>query len=162
MIDLRMLRLQCLPMRGLRFSDSDSTQQQSTVNRNNDGRVVGGEMSSNASITGDVGGSVHIVGTDHGAITAGAATASKALDAAMAGVTTLGDVSKQAVKSGADLSAAALSNNASVTAGALSAVRSAQDQFSSTLENVKSSDVRVLVVAGLAVVGIAATQLLKR
>jgi hypothetical protein len=160
-IDLAKIKRDCLPMRGLRYSSSKSTQELTTVNRNNDGRVVGGDSSSNASITGDVGGSVNIVATDHGAITAGAATASKSLDAAMQGITTLGDVAKQSVKSGADLSAQAMANSNTMMSGALSAVREAQADFTSTMENVKSSDVRVLVVAGLAVVGIAATKLLK-
>jgi hypothetical protein len=113
-----------------------------TTTKNTDARVVGGEGSSNASVN-DNQGTVSIMSTDHGAVDGG-------LKLALAGVEGANRITGQVIASQGGLLDGALK-----MAGAQNAA------FSSAIENIKTSDVRVLVVAGLAVVGLAFVKLHK-
>lgn len=111
--------------------------------KNVDARVVGGDGSTNASVTGD-GSSVTNTMTDLGAI-------SGALDLAKVGI-------EGAYKIAGQSQAA----SGSLLTGALSMAGQQNEQFASTLEKVKTSDVRVLVIAGLAVVALGAVYMVKK
>lgn len=118
--------------------DSDSTQQTS----NTDARVVGGEGSSNASIVGNEG-SVSVTTTDHGAV-------SGSLALAMRGIEGANSTTREALASTGGLLEGALRNSG----------QQAQ-AFTDTIKDIKTSDVRVLVIAGLAVVGLGAAFVFK-
>ena len=109
---------------------SKSTNSQSTTST--DGRVVGGDSSTNLSVNGNSG-PVSITTTDAGAI-------HESLALALAGV------------EGANATAAA------ATSGAISAVQQGQAQFTSAIEQIKTGDktTKVVVIgAVVAAVGIA-------
>lgn len=122
----------------LYFNSSKSSSNPTTNNA--DGRVVGGNESVNTSTV--IQGSNNVV-SDHGAISA-------AVDLAKAGV------------EGANKTSAALvASSENVYEGALQMVGAQQAAFTSTLENIKTSDVRTLVIAGMAVVGLVGVMLVK-
>jgi len=127
---------------GLRYrfgGDSASTQ----ATENNDMRVVGGDNSINLSQK--VSGSNNVVTTtDHGAVKGG-------IDLAMKGIE-LAHSTDQAV----------IDSSQSLLQGALRMAGDQQQQFTKTIENLKGNDVRVLVVAGLGVVAIAAVFAFKK
>lgn len=109
-------------------SKSNNTQTTTSI----DGRVVGGDSSTNISTSGNSG-HVSIVTTDAGAI-------HESLQLALAGV------------EGANATAAA------ATSGAISAVQQGQAQFTSAIEQIKTGDktTKVVVIgAVVAAVGIA-------
>lgn len=139
MIDLLRAKLSCTPM-GARLYISSSKSSSNPTTNNADGRVVGGDDSVNTSTV--IQGSNNTV-TDHGAVNA-------AIDLAKAGI------------EGANKTSAALvASSENVYEGALSLVGSQQAAFTSTLENIKTSDVRTLVIAGMAVVGLVGVMLVK-
>jgi hypothetical protein len=111
-------------------------------NRSNDGRVVGGDDSTNVS-TSVLGNGNTVTTTDFGAV-------GKAIELAKAGVETAAKTSQQIVAQQGD-----------IYSGALSLVGKQQQQFTDTIKDIKTSDVRVMVVAGLAVVGVVAAKLIK-
>lgn len=121
----------------------DSTTQVSTPTTNLDARVVGGDSSTNASVAGNTG-PVNISTTDFGAVDG-------SLKLALAGIEHANDLAKQTVASQGGL-----------LTGALQMAGAQNQAFSGALENVKTSDVRVLIIAGLAVVGLVGVQLLKK
>lgn len=144
MIDLLAAKRRCLPMRGVLYFNSSSSKSSNPVtNLTADGRVIGGDDSVNNSNTTVVSGSGNVV-SDHGAITA-------AVDLAKAGVEGANKTSMALVASSQD-----------VYSGALAMVGKQQTEFTNTLENIKTSDVRTLVIAGMAVVGLAGAMLLKK
>lgn len=112
--------------------DSAST----TKNINTDARVVGGDSSTNQStvLNGD---GNSLVMTDAGAV-------KQSLSLALAGITQANANSAQALASSGGLLADVLH-----TQGAQ------QKQFTDVVENIKTADVRILVMVGLAVVGLA-------
>lgn len=122
-----------------RFGGSSSSRQETT---NTDARVVGGDGSSNASIVGNQG-DVSVITTDHGAV-------KESLQLALAGVENARATTEQALASTGGLLDGALRNSATQA-----------QAFVDTIKDVKTSDVRVLVIAGLGVVGLAAVMLLK-
>lgn len=118
---------------------SSSRQDTSSI----DARVVGAEGSTNLSVAGNSG-PVSVTTTDHGAVQG-------SLQLALAGVEGAQRLASQAQES-----------QGSILSGALRMAGEQQQQFTNALENVKTSDVRVLIIAGLAVVGLAGAMLLKR
>jgi hypothetical protein len=143
-IDLLAAKRRCTPMGGALFFGGSSKSSQAT--KNIDARVVGGESSVNTSQVIDASGGsrVRITSTDHGAV-------SKSLDLAMAGVEGANTTTRQVIAS-----------QGSLLEGALKMSGEQSQKLASTVENLKGNDVRVLVVAGLAVVGVAAVTLIKR
>lgn len=110
---------------------------------NTDARVVGGDSSTNISLAGNSA-PVSLTTTDHGAVQG-------SLQLALAGIEGAQRLATQAQES-----------SGSILSGALRTAGEQQQQFATTLENVKTSDVRVLIIAGLSVVGLAGAMLLKR
>lgn len=119
----------------------DSSSSQET--NNTDARVVGGDQSSNASVVGNTG-PVSITATDFGAV-------GKSLELALRGV-------EQANQS-AQL---AVGQNAELLTGALRQSSEASKQFAQNLTDIKGNDVRVLVIVGVAVVGVVAAVVMFR
>lgn len=112
--------------------DSSSTNK----NTSNDARVVGGNSSTNTStvVSGD-GNTLNL--SDYGAV-------HDSLQLAMAGVQQANDNAKATVQMSTGLVSDALGTQAKQQAA-----------FTSALENIKTSDVRVLIFAAIAVVGLA-------
>lgn len=126
-----------MSMGGLSKSSSSSSSQ--------DGRVVVGEGGQNTSAT--VSGKnnkVNLTSTDHGAVAGGLALALKGVEGAQ------------------KLAGETIAANGSLLEGSLKMAAEQQEKTTQALENIKGNDVRVLIIAGLAVVGIAASQMLKR
>jgi hypothetical protein len=121
----------------------DSESVSNPITKNTDARVVGGENSSNASVN-DNQGVVSITTTDHGAVDG-------SLRLALAGVEGANKLATQTVAA-----------NGSLLSGALKMAGDQNQAFTSAVENIKTSDVRVLVIAGLAVVGLVGFQFLKK
>lgn len=141
MLNLAHYKRMCRPHRGCHYFGGDSSSQQST--ENNDMRVVGGDNSTNQSIK--VGGSNNVVtSTDHGAVAG-------SLQLAMKGVEQANQTTQQA-----------LSTTGGLLEGALKNSGEQAQQFTETIKDIKTSDVRVLVIAGLAVVGIAGVMVFKK
>lgn len=118
---------------------SESVQQTTPT----DARVVGAEGSTNASIVGNSG-AVSIVTTDHGAV-------HESLQLALSGIEGAQHTTDTTIASAGDLLEGALRNTG----------QQAQ-AFVDTIKDIKTSDVRVLVIAGLAVVGLGAVMLVKK
>lgn len=114
-------------------SKSTSTQTTTSI----DGRVVGGDSSSNLSLNGNTG-NVSIVTTDAGAV-------HDSLQLALAGV------------EGAQQTAqAAIGSQSTLLTGALQAVQQGQSEFTSAIEQIKTGDKTTRnVVIGFAVVAVA-------
>lgn len=145
MIDLLAAKRRCTAMGGaLYFGGSKSKSSQAT--KNIDARVVGGESSLNTSQVIDASGGsrVRITSTDHGAV-------SKSLDLAIKGVEGANTTTRQVIEA-----------QGSLLNGALKMSGEQSQKLADTVENLKGNDVRVLVVAGLAVVGVTAAMLFKR
>lgn len=124
----------------LYFGGSSSSRQTTS---NIDARVVGGDGSSNVSVSGNSG-PVSVTSTDHGAVQGG-------LQLALAGVEGANRLAEQAQAS-----------QGGILSGALRMASEQQQQFATALTNVKTSDVRVLIIAGLAVVALVAASMFKR
>lgn len=121
---------------------SKSNNQQTTTSI--DGRVVGGDSSTNLSLSGNTG-PVHITTTDAGAV-------HDSLKLALAGV----EAANQTAQ-------AATAGNASVFSGALGAVQQGQAQFTSAIEQIKTGDKTTkVVVVGACVAAIAVAYVMKR
>lgn len=120
-------------------SKSSSTQ----VTEQIDARVVGGEASTNASITKNSG-TINFTSTDHGAVAGSLALALKGVEGAQA-------LASQTVEAQGGL-----------LTGALKMAGEQQAAFTQALNETKNNDVRTLVLAGLAVVALAAFQMFKR
>lgn len=116
------------------MSGGGSKSQQQTSTSNIDNRIA----AENGSI--NVAGStnVNITATDHGAVAG-------ALDLAKAGVEGANKTTQQTIEAGGEL-----------LSGAMRMVGEQQQQFTSALENIKTSDVRTLVITGMGVVAVAA------
>jgi hypothetical protein len=131
----------CSPM-GLHYrfgGDSSSSQ----TSENVDMRVVGGDDSINTSLK--VGGSNNVITTtDHEAVRGGTQVALKGIE--------LADRTARDV----------VASSGGLLEGALRMVSQQQEQFTTTVKDIKTSDVRVLVIGGLAVVGLAAVMALKK
>lgn len=120
---------------GIGNSDSAST----TKTENNDQRVVGGDSSVNSSTKLEISGSSNdITLTDQGAIGAGLQLALKGLEV------------------GQSTARESIASNGALLDGVLKNAGAEQAAVIDTISNIKTSDVRVLIVAGLAVVGIGA------
>lgn len=136
------LRRMCAsPMGGRPQFGGDSSSSQTT--NNTDARVVGGENSQNASVVGNSG-PVSITSTDHGAVAGSLQLALKGVEGAQA-------TARETIAATGGL-----------LDGALRMVGEQQQQHSQALENIKGSDVRTLVIAGMAVVGVVGLGLLQR
>lgn len=98
-------------------------------NAANDGRVVGGDGSSNSSTL--ITGGTNTL-TDHGAVQSG-------ISAALAGIESATAIAQQAQ-----------ATQGGIFDGALRVVGDQQKQFTNALENVKTADVRVLIIAAIA------------
>lgn len=120
---------------GLFQSETTSTQQTDNV----DGRVVGGDASSNISAANNSG-TLNITALDGGAISQSMALAMKGVEGAQA------------------ITAQTIDQNASLLQGVVTATREGQEQFASALESVKTADTRMLAFGALAVVGLAAAK----
>jgi len=107
---------------------------------NTDARISGGDGSINLSASSNN----RIRVTDHGAVAG-------ALELAKAGV-------EQANANAREATAA----QGSILEGSLKMAGEQQQAFTQAVENLKGSDVRVLVVAGLAVVGVTAATILRK
>jgi hypothetical protein len=119
----------------------NSTSSTTNNTRNTDSRVVGGEGSANVSQNIDVGtlqsGAVVNL-TDHGSVTA-------ALQLAMRGI------------EGANANAGAQqAASGSLLTGALRMAGEQNQQFTDAVEKIKTSDVRVMIIGGLALVAVVA------
>lgn len=124
---------------GLLSSKSSS---KNTTN-NTDARVVGGDDSLNTSL--HVSGTRNLVTTtDHGAV-------SGSLTLALRGVEGAQSLAREAQAA-----------QGSLLEGALKMSGAQNEHFASTIEKIKTSDVRTLVIAGLAVVGLAAAMYFRR
>lgn len=122
------------------FGGSSSSEQKTS---NTDARVVGAADSQNNSIVGNTG-SVTVNSTDHGAVAG-------SLKLALAGVEGANKTTQQAIVQTGGLLEGALRNSGAQA-----------QQFTETIKDIKTSDVRVLVIAGLAVVGLGAVMLMKK
>lgn len=144
MIDLLAAKRRCTPIGGALFFGGSSKSSQAT--KNIDARVVGGDASVNTSQVIDASGGsrVRITSTDHGAV-------SKSLELAKAGVEGANTTTRQVIEA-----------QGSLLSGALKMAGEQSQQLTDTVENLKGNDVRVLVVAGLAVVGVTAVMLFKK
>jgi len=131
------------PIGALCAFGGDSSSTVSTPTTNVDARVVGGDLSSNASINNNSG-PVNLMTTDHGAVDGG-------LRLALAGVEGAQRIASETVAA-----------NGTLLSGALKMAGDQQQGFTDTVSAIKTSDVRVLVIAGLAVVGLASVKLLKK
>jgi hypothetical protein len=139
MIDLLAAKRRCTPMGGvLRVGGSSSSRNETSQN---DARITGGDGSTNATVTGD---HSSVTLTDRGAV-------SGALNVALKGVESAYSFASQAQASSGTLLAGVLGTNTKQ-----------QEQFTSAVEKIKTSDVRVLVIVGLGVVGLAAVMLFKK
>lgn len=132
-----------LDLGGLFGGDSSGVgnSKSSSSTASNDARVVGAEGSTNTStvITGNSN-----TMTDYGAV-------KESLQLAKAGIEGAYTYARESQAANGDL-----------LSGALKQSGQAQQQFATALENVKTSDVRVLIITGLAVVGLAAVWLAKK
>lgn len=111
------------------------------ITTNADGRVVGGNNSSNISTV--VTGSNNTL-TDQGAVQGG-------LRLALAGIESATGLARQAQES-----------QGGILTGALRMAGEQQEKFTTALENIKTSDVRVLIIAGIAAVVIVGAMALRR
>jgi hypothetical protein len=143
MMDRLALKRMCLPMGARLYFGGDSSSSVENKTFNTDARIVGGDGSTNTSVNGNSG-PVEITTTDHGAV-------SGSLQLAMRGVE-LAHQSEQQV----------LSTTGGLLEGALKNQAQQQQAFTDTVKDIKTSDVRVLVVAGLAVVAFGAIAMFKR
>lgn len=116
---------------GLFSSKSSSTQNTTNI----DGRVVGGDDSSNISAANNSG-TLTINSLDGGAVNASLALALKGLEGAQA------------------ITAQTIDQNASMLSGVVASTKEGQQQFAEALENVKTADTRMLAFGALAVVGL--------
>lgn len=117
----------------------------SQTTESNDLRIAGAEGSINTSTKLDISGAgAEISFTDHGAIAGG-------LQLALRGV--------EGAQKTTEL---ALSSTGGLLDGALQRAGQQSSEFTSAIKDIKTSDVRVLVVAGLAVVGLGAVMLFKK
>lgn len=131
-------------MSGFNSDPGSSKSNNSQTTTSIDGRVVGGDQSSNFSLNGNTG-PVNITTTDAGAV-------HDSIALALAGV-------EGANKNAADATAA----NASILTGALGAVQQGQEQFTSAIEQIKTGDKTTkFVVIGFAVVAVAIAYAYKR
>lgn len=105
-----------------------------------DQRVVGGDDSVNVSTRGNV----NVTATDHGAVQAGMALGTQAIDAA------------------AKSAAGTLATGASMFDGALTAVSKANEKLADAYQQGQAGDQTTLKIAGFVVVGLAAALLLPR
>lgn len=116
----------------------------SQTTESNDMRVVGAEGSVNTSQKLDVSGAnAAITFTDYGAV-------ANSLQLAMKGI----EGAQQTTQ-------LALASTGGLLDGALKRAGDQSSEFTDTIKDIKTSDVRVLVVAGLAVVGLGAVMLFK-
>ncbi|HEV6968845.1 LPXTG cell wall anchor domain-containing protein [Roseateles sp.] len=120
------------------LGNSQSKSEQTT--NNTDARVVGGDTSTNLSVNGN-GGPVNITTTDAGAV-------ANSLRLALAGVHEANTTAQQAISSSSDAFAGALRG---------------QQQFTSAVEQIKTGDKTTgIVVAGFAVIAVAAVMVFKK
>jgi len=148
----------------------DSSSATSTTNNttNLDARVVGGNApSTNASISGNSG-PVSISTTDQGTVSGAFHLADNSLQLADNSVHTsleFGDKSLQLAFAGLEgankLASQTIAANGNLLNGALSMSGAQNSAFTDTVKDIKTSDVRVLVIAGLAVVAVVGVKLLK-
>lgn len=124
----------------LRFSSSKT----SAKNEVADMRVVGGDSSTNTSIKTGSRATVTVTATDHGAVQAGMALGTQAIDAA------------------AKSAAGTMATGASMFDGALTAVSKANEQLADAYQQGQAGDQTTLKIAGFVVVGLAAALLLPR
>lgn len=128
------------------FSGSKSSSKQET--KNTDARVVGGDGSTNFSAGAGIGSGsnsrTQITLTDQGAV-------KDSLALARAGVEAAHTTAREAQAASGGL-----------LTGALKMAGEQSAQFADALEKTKNNDTRALVIVGVAVVGLAATQLFKR
>lgn len=122
------------------FSSKSSS---SSTTTNTDARVVGGDESSNVSVNNNAG-PVSLTTTDHGAIAGSLTLALKGVEGAQ-------QIAREAQAASGGL-----------LEGALRMSGEQQQQFTSAIENIKTSDVRTLIVVGMGVVGVVAVVLLRR
>lgn len=151
MIDLKRRLLGHVPL--LKFDGGGAGNSNPTTNtktENADLRVVGGNDSVNTSSKlgltlgdGSHENSISVVTADYGAVSA-------ALKLALAGIEGANHTTDTALQSAGGLLDGALHNGAAAT-----------QQYVDTLKDIKTSDVRVLVIAGLAVVGLGAAFVFK-
>lgn len=120
----------------LAFSSSKT----SAKNEVADMRVVGGDNSTNTSIK--TSGAVNVTATDHGAVKAGMALGTQAIDAA------------------AKSAAGTVASAGSMFDGALTAVSKANEQLADAYQQGQAGDQTTLKIAGFVVVGLAAALLL--
>lgn len=120
----------------------DSSSEVENKTYNTDARIAAGDGSTNASVNGNSG-AVNITTTDHGAV-------SGSLELAMKGVELAHQTESQLITSTGGL-----------LDGALQRQAQQQQQFTETVKDIKTSDVRVLVIAGLSVVAFGAIAIFK-
>lgn len=123
------------------FGGGNSSSSQTTTNV--DGRVVGADGSVNSSLN-VVGSGNSVTATDHGAV-------SQSLALAQRGIEGANQLAREVQAGSNDLLAGIFTENAKQA-----------DKLTQSVVDLKTSDVRTLVIAGLAVVGLVAVQLFKR
>ena len=129
-------------MSGFGVGNSESKQSNSTTSI--DGRVVGGEYSTNVSLSGNSG-AVSVVTTDAGAVNG-------ALKLALAGVEGANHTTELA-----------LNNSGDLLSDALKTVANQQQGFTSAIEQIKTGDKSLgILVGGVAVIALAAVLILKK
>jgi hypothetical protein len=117
----------------------------SNTTQNTDNRLAVGDGGQTIAIPGTVS---NLTLSDMGAISAGSATASKALELAIMGM-------EQANKT----AQTALVSTGGIMAGVTSSNADTMSTYASSIEKVKTSDVRTLIYAGLGVIGLAAVMM---
>lgn len=138
---------------GIGNSGPSSTESKTETN---DMRVVGADGSVNTSTKIDVGGSNNKISlTDHGAVAGSLALAGDTVHEAFA--LTLSGIDKANATTAQTVAA-----NGSLLTGALKMAGDQQAQTIDTIKDLKSADVRVLAMVGIAVVGLAAVTLMKK
>lgn len=157
-IDLVAAKRKCLPMAGvLRFGgDSDSESPTTNTTKSNSNQVGASENGVAIGLTGD-GNNINYssVTTDQGAVKGALNLALKGVEGAYGLAGDARETQALAFKFARESQQAA----GSIMDGALHNSAAQQEKFTQAFENVKTSDVRVLIITGLAVVGIAAVML---
>lgn len=138
---------------GLGNSGPSTTKQ---VTETNDLRIAGGDGSINTTGKYDVSGNANVISfTDHGAVAGSLALAGDTVNNAFAltlhGIDAANATTQQTVAA-----------NGNLLTGALQMAADNQQQTISTIKDLKSADVRVLAMVGVAVVGLAAVTLIRK
>lgn len=127
----------------------------SSKTETNDMRIAGGNGSINTSSKYDVSGSSNnITFTDHGAVAGALAMAGDTVNQGMA-------LALHGIDGANQIATQTVAANGNLLTGSLKMAADNQQQTLTTIKDLKSADVRVLAMVGIAVVGLAAATIFK-